>query len=292
MNAVGIDVSKGKSTVAIMRPYGEIVASPFEINHTEDDFKKLVSQIQKLHGESRIIMEYTGRYYEPLANYLYNAGLHVSVVNAILIHDYSNSSIRRVKTDKKDSIKIANYGLDRWLDLPDYMPEDELRQALKVYNRQCSQYAKLKVVLVNNLIALSDQTFPGIDSLFGKTPRQDGHQKWIDFIKSYWHKDCIIKKSFKSFDNSYKKWCSKNGYHYQSNKTIDIYQLAYEAVASMPYNANTELIITETANELISLVDTLERLRIEMNRIASQLPEYPVVLSLHGVGTTLGSTHC
>ena len=49
MNAVGIDVSKGKSTVAIMRPYGEIVASPFEINHTEDDFKKLVSQIQKLH---------------------------------------------------------------------------------------------------------------------------------------------------------------------------------------------------------------------------------------------------
>lgn len=25
-----------------------------------------------------------------------------------------------------------------------------------------------------------------------------------------------------------------------------------------------------------------------MNRIASQLPEYPVVLSLHGVGTTLG----
>ena len=108
MNAVGIDVSKGKSTVAIMRPYGEIVASPFEINHTEDDFKKLVSQIQKLHGESRIIMEYTGRYYEPLANYLYNAGLHVSVVNAILIHDYSNSSIRRVKTDNHHILHPQN----------------------------------------------------------------------------------------------------------------------------------------------------------------------------------------
>lgn len=101
MNAVGIDVSKGKSTVAIMRPYGEIVASPFEITHTEADFKKLTSQIKSLHGESKIIMEYTGRYYEPLANYLYNAGLRISVVNAILIHDYSNASIRRVKTDKK-----------------------------------------------------------------------------------------------------------------------------------------------------------------------------------------------
>ena len=143
------------------------------------------------------------------------------------------------------------------------------------------------MVLVNNLIALTDETFPGVDNLFGKTPRQDGHQKWIDFIKNYWHKDCITKKSLKAFDTSYKKWCSKNGYYYQANTVTDIYQLASESIVSMPYNANTELIITETANELISLIDTLEKLRKEMNRIVSQFPEYPAVLSLHGVGTTL-----
>ena len=34
MNAVGIDVSKGKSMVTILRPFGEIVSSPFEIKHT------------------------------------------------------------------------------------------------------------------------------------------------------------------------------------------------------------------------------------------------------------------
>ena len=34
MNAVGIDVSKGKSMVAILRPYGEIVSKPFEVRHT------------------------------------------------------------------------------------------------------------------------------------------------------------------------------------------------------------------------------------------------------------------
>ena len=31
MNAVGIDVSKGKSMVAIMRPFGEIVSAPTTI---------------------------------------------------------------------------------------------------------------------------------------------------------------------------------------------------------------------------------------------------------------------
>ena len=33
MNAVGIDVSKGKSMVAIMRPFGEIVPPPFSSLH-------------------------------------------------------------------------------------------------------------------------------------------------------------------------------------------------------------------------------------------------------------------
>ena len=288
MNAVGIDVSKGKSTVAIMRPFGEIVSSPFEISHTEKDLKQLASQIKKLHGESKVIMEYTGRYYQPIANYLHQEGILVSVVNAILVHDYSNSSIRKVKTDRKDAIKIANYGLDRWLDLPEYMPEEELRQIIKVYNRQFSQYTKLKVMLANNLIALTDQTFPGVDGLFGKTPRQDGHQKWIDFIKDFWHTDCILSSSQKTFDTKYKKWCQKNGYHYQSYKVPEIYELASTAVSSLPHNSNTKLIIQGTADELISMVDALEKLRQEMNRIASQLPEYPVVLSLHGVGTTLG----
>ena len=34
MNAVGIDVSKGKSMVAIMRHFGEIVSTAFEIKLT------------------------------------------------------------------------------------------------------------------------------------------------------------------------------------------------------------------------------------------------------------------
>lgn len=39
MNAVGIDISKGKSMVCIMRPFGEVVASPYEVIHTNGDPK-------------------------------------------------------------------------------------------------------------------------------------------------------------------------------------------------------------------------------------------------------------
>ena len=42
MNAVGIDVSKGKSMVAILRPFGEVVSTPFEIKHTTSDINLML----------------------------------------------------------------------------------------------------------------------------------------------------------------------------------------------------------------------------------------------------------
>ncbi len=67
MNAVGIDVSKGKSMVAIMRPFGEVVASPFEVAHTVSELGKLKDLLKSLNGETKVILEYTGSYYQPVA---------------------------------------------------------------------------------------------------------------------------------------------------------------------------------------------------------------------------------
>ena len=59
ITAVGIDVSKSKSTVAVRRPGGEIVLRPFEVHHTNSDLKKLASTLKKLGGDIRIVMEHT-----------------------------------------------------------------------------------------------------------------------------------------------------------------------------------------------------------------------------------------
>ena len=47
MNAVGIDVSKGTSTVTIMRQFGEVVASPFDVVHTVSELGKLAGLLKK-----------------------------------------------------------------------------------------------------------------------------------------------------------------------------------------------------------------------------------------------------
>lgn len=177
MNAIGIDVSKGKSMVAIMRPFGKTVVKPFEVHHTASELKELADSLKSLDGEARIIMEYTGKYYQPIARYLVDAGFYVSVVHAKLIHDYGNNSIRKVKTDKADAVKIANYGLSNRPLLKPYVSEDDTRLLLKTYNRQYNRYIKLKVALKNNLISIIDQTFAGCNTLFTSPAKADGHEE-------------------------------------------------------------------------------------------------------------------
>lgn len=48
----------------------------------------LIEQIKSLDGETKACMEHTGRYYEPVANWLSDAGIFVSAVNPILIRDF------------------------------------------------------------------------------------------------------------------------------------------------------------------------------------------------------------
>ena len=100
-------------------------------------------------------MEYTGNYYLPIALFLRNNGLFVSVVNALLIHDYGGNSLRKVKTDKKDALKLASYALDRWNELEEYIPADEQRKTLKLLNRQYNQTVKIQTIMKNNLISLT-----------------------------------------------------------------------------------------------------------------------------------------
>ena len=91
MNAVGIDVSKGKSMVCVMRPFGEVVLEPFEVLHTAQNLHDLAEKLKALDGETRVVLEATGNYHKPVAFVLHDAGLFVSVVNPVLIHDYDNN---------------------------------------------------------------------------------------------------------------------------------------------------------------------------------------------------------
>ena len=288
MNSVGIDISKGRSTVAVMRPFGEVVISPCEVRHTDSELSELARQLKSLDGETRVVMEATGNYHTPVAKLLHDAGLYVSVVNAKLVHGYGNNDLRRVKTDKKDSVKLANYGLDRWLTLPRYVPEEDTRLLLKNCYRQYRQYSKVQTVLKNNLISLLDTVFPNVNRLFSSPIRGDGSEKWVDFVAEFWHCRCVSEKSQKAFTSKYQRWCRKHGYNFSEEKAHTIHAETSGYIGVMPKSETTKLLVEQAVAQLRATSAALTALKHEMLALAAQLPEYPVVMAMHGVGDSLG----
>ncbi len=288
MNAVGIDVSKGKSMVAILRPYGEIIASPFEVKHTTSNLNSLVNLIKSVDGESRIVMEHTGRYYEPIIRKLSEANLFVCAINPKLIKDFGDNSLRKVKSDKADAIKIARYALDTWTELRQYSLMDEIRSQLKIMNRQFGFYMKQKTAMKNNLIGILDQTYPGVNTYFDSPARDDGSQKWVNFATTYWHVDCVRKMSLNAFTDHYKQWCKRKKYNFSQSKAEEIYGASKELVPVLPKDELTKLIIRQAVEQLNTASATVESLRTLMNETAAKLPEYPVVMNMNGVGPSLG----
>ena len=284
MNAVGIDVSKGKSMAAALRPMGEVVMLPKEYPHTEVGLEQLACDILCLGEDTRVVMEATGRYHEPVAAALHESGIYVSVLNPLYIKQSGGGSIRKVKTDKADAMKIAKYGLDNWVELREYTPMEAVRQQLKLCSRQYNLYMKTIIGLQNNLISLTDKTFPGVNELFKSPERADGHQKWVDFVLTFWHCDCVNMVSEKAFAARYQKWCKRKGYNFSQEKALDLYASSCGHYTTLPKNDNTKLLITTAAQQLIAAKTTLVAMRMEMLRLAKQLPEYDTVLAMYGVG--------
>ncbi len=290
MNAVGIDVSKGKSTVAVIQPFGVVVAEPFDVLHTDNDLKDLAAFIKSLPGETKVVMEYTGTYYEPIANALHNEDIFVCVVNPLLIDNYGTNRVRKVKTDKKDSLKLASYALDKWLELREYVPADDIRKTLKIVNRQYAQYNKILTMQKNSLIALLDSCFPNANKLFSSPRREsDGHEKWVDFVLKFPHVNSVSKLSLSAFKSKFQSFCKKNHYQYSETKATEIHTYSRTLVSSLPMTESVVKLVTEAVKLLNSTLETLNTLRVEMDNLSSQLPEYETVMNLYGVGHILGS---
>jgi transposase len=104
---LGIDVAK-KSCEASLRVQGKLYHRA--ICNQPEGFAELSNWLGK-HNVSRVhaCMEATGRYWEDLAEYLFDQEYVVSVVNPARIHDYARSKLVRNKTDKLDADLIADF---------------------------------------------------------------------------------------------------------------------------------------------------------------------------------------
>jgi len=105
---LGVDVSKDKVDVALIE--GKQALGSGEFANTGVGFKKLDKWLSnKGAGSVWVCLEATGRYGEGLAEYFYEAGHQVSMVNPARIKKYAESQLRRNKNDQIDAVVIADF---------------------------------------------------------------------------------------------------------------------------------------------------------------------------------------
>ena len=130
MMIIGIDVSKAKLDCLWLRDAitGKVKSKVFPNSHEGHDQLLRWAEVSTKANLVGIhfVMEATGIYHEALAYALHKAGAQVSVVNPAQIKDFGKSLGVRTKTDKKDSMVIARYGMTQHPRL--WQPEpDEIR---------------------------------------------------------------------------------------------------------------------------------------------------------------------
>lgn len=289
MISVGIDVSKGKSTICVLKPYGEIVCSPFEIQHMEKDLEDFHKLLQKLDGEIRIVMEATSIYHLPVLAFLYNKGYFVSVINPFAMKKYAkDNSIRGAKTDKLDSLMIANYGIEKWFKLQRYEGDEETYAELKLLGRRYRYYMELHVKALQELTHILDYVMPGIKIMFNSWNEANGKDKLSDFVERFWHFDLIKSKSLEKFTEEYLDWAKEKKYHQSRSKAESVYKLASSGIPTLSSSTpSTKMLVQEAVSVLRTVDNSLSLILARMQILAKSLPEYSTVREMGGVGNVL-----
>ena len=290
MISVGIDVSKGKSVVCILKPYGEIVKEPFEVSHTKEQLEALATLLKSFEKEVRVVCEATGIYHEPVVESLHGAGIFVSVVNPLTMKKYGDRSIRKVKTDKADAIKIASYGIDYWFNLASFQPREQIYTELQLLNSSYEFYLNGHTRAKVNLSVVLEKTMPGITSTVCHQSNHSGDAKLGAIVSRYWHYDNITKLSERRFVESFCKWAKKQRYQQNEKSARRIYALASAGIPSLSSSTpSTKMIVQEAVNILLEYNRILARILSQMQALASTLREYDMLLAMPGIGKILAS---
>ena len=288
MIAVGIDISKSKSTVAILNSDGSVLVKPYTMEHTQSDMCALTDYLRTFDEPLTILMEYTGHYHYPVLKKLQQEGFPVCVINPYQMKKYGDVEIHKAKTDKKDAIRIATYALEKAYKLVPYNSLEQKYEDLKFlsrqYNQRISSVAYTKVQLIN----LLDQTMPGITRILPLRSRHPEQCTLLLFIKRFKSFDEINKIGKTRFLASYATLVKKTRDRHAPSKGLAIYELATNSITTRGEDPYIQLAQSQCVDLLASAQNAADEIILQMQTIAETIPEYKVLRSMAGVGDRLG----
>ena len=141
---VGVDIAKDKFDAVILREKKQHKVFTNSIT----GFKSFVVWLKKETPLPWVCMEATGHYSEPLAEYLSQETIRISMVNPLQIKNYSKALLTRNKNDKLDATIIAQYA--QQMKPREFVPRKEEQKSVR-------EFTQLLETLKKQLTALKNQ---------------------------------------------------------------------------------------------------------------------------------------
>jgi transposase len=167
---VGIDVSKDTLDVQLATlsdEHKQVFSSKNQVKNTIQGYRKLLRWVRQCLGAETVapwyVMEATGVYHENLAYFLTEKGHRVAVVLPTKMKHYFQSLDTKSKTDRLDARGIAQFGLERELDL--WKPPSAQMRALKALTREYSTLSEQATQIKNQIHAKDHSHYPVPQSL-------------------------------------------------------------------------------------------------------------------------------
>lgn len=163
---VGIDISKYKHDFCIISNTGEVIVENSSFENNKKGFQYFLDQLKPYNkSDIQIAFEATGHYSLNLELFLIDQGYSFMKMNPLVIHQFLKArSLRRTKTDKADSLTIANY----LMSVP-FKPNSNLLYNIYTLKSLCrsreqliKEKSKFQVLLTNEL----DKSFPELKPFF------------------------------------------------------------------------------------------------------------------------------
>jgi len=162
--AVGIDVAKRTHEACFMGQDGQQVGKSRRFRNTQPGVRALLDDVQRLPEPVTIGLEATGHYWLALHDALIRAGHSVQVLNPLQTHAYRKTTVRKVKSDRKDAWLIADVvriGRGRAA----YVPDEtilQLRELTRFRWGLVDQIGDAK----RRALSILDRVFPEYEELF------------------------------------------------------------------------------------------------------------------------------
>ena len=179
MYYVGIDIVKLNPFASVASADGEVLVKPFKFTDDNDGFCKLLSALASYERGSLIIgLESTAHYADNLVEFLVSKRYQICVINPIQTSTMRKNNIRKIKTDKVDTLVIARTLItqpQRFF-LQENIDHMHLKNLGRFRQKNIKKCTRLKI----QLTAYVDRVFPELQYFFKSGP----HQKAVyDLLK-------------------------------------------------------------------------------------------------------------